>query len=103
MNVEQLILQFMILYFTNLILDYPLQGTFLAENKKDNQYILWVHCAIWGLGVSIILLPLGLFMWWKVIMLVGGHFIIDYMKCHERIDLYQDQLLHIMQLILCLI
>lgn len=38
---------FIILYFLNLVLDYPLQGTFLAEYKCKNNYILFVHCAIW--------------------------------------------------------
>ena len=103
MNYELLILQFIILYFFNLLFDYPLQGTFLAENKKDNSYLLWVHCAIWGLGLSIILLPLGLFTYWKLIMLVAGHYLIDYMKCKDKIDLYQDQALHILQLLLCLL
>lgn len=40
---------FIILYFLNLVLDYPLQGTFLAEYKCKNNYILFVHCAIWAL------------------------------------------------------
>ena len=73
-------LNFIILYFSNLVLDYPLQGSFLAEWKQKNNYILFVHCAIRGLGLSIVLIPLGLFAWWKVIMLVAGHFVIDYWK-----------------------
>ncbi len=76
-------LNFIILYFSNLVLDYPLQGSFLAEWKQKNNYILFVHCAIWGLGLSIVLIPLGLFAWWKVIMLVAGHFVIDYWKCRR--------------------
>ena len=73
----------LILYFTNLVLDYPLQGTFLAEWKQKNNYILFVHCAIWAFGLSICLLPLGLFAWWKVIMLLVGHYVIDYWKCRR--------------------
>ena len=118
-------INFIILYFANLVLDYPLQGTFLAEYKQKNNYILFVHCAIWALGISIVLLPLGLFAWWKVIMLLVGHFVIDYWKCRglykkklpetsiPRIPseptkedlraLYIDQGLHIIQIILCLI
>ena len=76
-------LNFIILYFTNLVLDYPLQGSFLAEWKQKNNYVLFVHCAIWALGLSIVLLPLGLFAWWKVIMLLVGHFVIDYWKCRR--------------------
>lgn len=126
-------LNFLILYFSNLVLDYPLQGTFLAEWKQKNNYILFVHCAIWALGLSIVLLPLGLFAWWKVIMLIVGHFVIDYWKCRriykkwplikleeynhqtlkyeEKIEplfsdiesLYVDQALHVVQILLCLI
>lgn len=71
----------LILYVANLILDYPLQGTFLAEYKAKNNYILFVHCAIWALGLSVVLIPLGLFAWWKVVMLLIGHIAIDYWKC----------------------
>jgi hypothetical protein len=76
-------LNFIILYFSNLVLDYPLQGSFLAEWKQKNNYILFVHCAIWALGLSIVLLPLGLFAWWKVVMLLVGHYVIDYWKCRR--------------------
>lgn len=73
--------ELLILYVANLILDYPLQGTFLAEFKSKNNYILFVHCAIWSFGLSALLMPLGLFAWWKVIMLLVGHIAIDYWKC----------------------
>ena len=102
----------LILYVANLILDYPLQGTFLAEYKAKNNYILFVHCAIWAFGLSVVLMPLGLFAWWKVVMLLIGHIIIDYWKCRglykkwnikDWTSLYIDQLLHIVQILLCLI
>jgi hypothetical protein len=124
---------FLILYVCNLILDYPLQGTFLAEFKAKNNYILFVHCAIWAFGLSMVLMPLGLFAWWKVAMLLVGHFVIDYWKCRglykkwpvkkhlvldsdeygtiyevkpvisDWMSLYIDQALHVIQVILCLI
>ena len=102
----------LILYVANLILDYPLQGTFLAEYKVKNNYILFVHCAIWALGLSVVLMPLGLFAWWKVIMLLIGHIIIDYWKCRglykkwnikDWTSLYIDQSFHVVQVLLCLI
>jgi hypothetical protein len=102
----------LILYVANLILDYPLQGTFLAEYKAKNNYILFVHCAIWALGLSVVLMPLGLFAWWKVIMLLVGHIVIDYWKCRglykkwnikDWTSLYIDQSLHVIQVLLCLI
>lgn len=110
---------FLFLYFINLILDYPLQGSFLAEYKSKSDYVLFVHCAIWGLGIWFALMPLGLFAWWKLVMLVGGHFIIDRWKCrrHYKLwplknnepiisdlgSLYIDQTLHAVQLVLCLL
>ena len=102
----------LILYVANLILDYPLQGTFLAEFKSKNNYILFVHCAIWAFGLSVVLMPLGLFAWWKVVMLLIGHIIIDYWKCRglykkwnikDWTSLYIDQALHVVQVLLCLI
>lgn len=74
-------LNFIILYFCNLVLDYPLQDEFLKKYKCENNYALFVHCAIWALGLSLVLIPIGLFAWWKVAMLLIGHFIIDYWKC----------------------
>lgn len=104
--------ELLILYVANLILDYPLQGTFLAEFKSKNNYILFVHCAIWAFGLSVVLMPLGLFAWWKVIMLFIGHIAIDYWKCRglykkwnikDWTSLYIDQSLHVVQVLLCLI
>jgi len=104
--------ELLILYVANLILDYPLQGTFLAEFKSKNNYILFVHCAIWAFGLSVVLMPLGLFAWWKVIMLLVGHIAIDYWKCRglykkwnikDWTSLYIDQSLHVAQVLLCLI
>ena len=92
------------------MLDYPLQGSYLAESKGSDDYLLFVHSAIWGLGLSLVLIPLGLFTWKKVCMLVLGHFLIDGWKSHtcsnsllsEKTALYIDQALHILQLIICL-
>lgn len=74
-------ISFIILYFANLVLDYPLQDSFLKEYKQKNNYVLFVHCAIWGIGISIVLICLGMFAWWKLVMLVVGHYLIDYWKC----------------------
>lgn len=104
--------ELLILYVSNLILDYPLQGSFLAEFKSKNNYILFVHCAIWAFGLSVVLMPLGLFAWWKVVMLLVGHIAIDYWKCRglykkwnikDWTSLYIDQSLHVVQVMLCII
>lgn len=102
----------LILYVANLILDYPLQGQFLAEYKAKNNYLLFVHCAIWAFGLSVVLMYLGLFAWWKVAMLLLGHIAIDYWKCRGLYKkwnitdwnaLYIDQFGHVVQVLLCLI
>ena len=101
----------LLLYFANLILDYSLQGKLLAELKIKSNYFLFVHCAIWSIGLSLLLIPLGLFAIWKLIMLILGHYIIDYWKCRElykpflkdKQALYIDQILHVGQVLLCLI
>ena len=103
---------FFILYVANLILDYPLQGDFLANFKSKNNYILYVHSMIWAGGLSIILMYLGIFEMWKLMMLLGGHMLIDAWKSkgyYKKLNisdwnaLYIDQGLHIVQLLLCLI
>lgn len=124
---------FLILYFSNLVLDYPLQGKLLSELKQQHNYFLFVHCAIWALGLSLVLIPLNLFAWWKLLMLLVGHFAMDYWKCkriykkwplftnneynpktdkyEDKLEpvfgdiesLYVDQVFHIFQLLLCLI
>ena len=106
---------FLWLYLCNLILDYPLQGDFLGVQKSTSNYLLWVHSAIWGLGISAALIVGAphLFTWWKVIMLVVGHFVIDYLKCRKvglmakmhplKGALYVDQVLHVLQLVVVLL
>ena len=102
----------LIIYVANLILDYPLQNDFLAMNKSKNNYLLFVHSMIWAGGISIVLMYLGVFMWWKFVMLLVGHILIDAWKCRGRYkklnisdwnSLYIDQGLHVVQLLLCLL
>jgi len=90
--------------------DYPLQGEFLANNKSKYNYILFCHAVIWTGCIVFGLWFIGMFAWWKFIMLLVGHFIIDWVKCHQidknktlTKDLWIDQGLHFIQLILCLI
>lgn len=103
---------FLLLFFCNLVLDYSLQSEFLIEYKQKNNYVLFVHCAIWGIGLALVLIPFNLFAYWKLIMLIIGHFIIDYWKCRriykkQNLTDYQsyyiDQFLHTIQVALLLI
>jgi hypothetical protein len=102
----------LILYVINLILDYPLQGEFLAKFKSEKNYILFVHSMIWAGGLCIALMILGIFAWWKFAMLLIGHSLIDTWKCRgwykkwnikDWHSLYIDQGLHVIQIILCLL
>lgn len=121
---QDIMVVFIILYFINLVLDYSLQSPFLSEYKMHNNYVLFVHCAIWGIGLSIALLVFGMFAWWKLAMLVIGHYVIDYWKCRKVYEkwpkkcivrlngqkvpvfddygaYYADQILHVIQILIC--
>lgn len=102
----------LILMVVNYILDFPFQGFFLAEYKSKNWYVMFVHCMIWAGGLACVLMFLGLFAWWKFIMLFIGHVLIDTWKCkgyYKQLNLtdwqslYVDQILHLLQIGLCLI
>lgn len=122
---------FLFFLFVSYVLDFSFQTPFMSEYKSKNDYVLFVHSAIWGLGLWFALMPFGLFAWWKLFMLVGGHFIIDRWKCRGHYKLwplkykykneygdiyfnntkipvisdigsfYIDQTLHIIQILLC--
>lgn len=102
---------FIILYFLNLVLDYPLQDEFCKKYKCENNYVLFVHCAIWALGLYIALYFMDMDTYWKLGMLLIGHFVIDYWKCrglykkymNDFTAYYIDQSLHVCQVLLCLI
>jgi hypothetical protein len=108
--IETYFYTFLFLYFINLLLDYPLQGEFLGIQKSNYNYLLFVHSAIWGFGISIALYFLGMLNLWKIIFLVIGHYWIDYLKCRKvwfmkklhplKGALYINQLLHVVQLFL---
>jgi hypothetical protein len=72
--------QFMVFYFINLLLDYPLQCEFQKKYKSEYHTVMLVHCMIWGFGLSIALFYLGCFAWWKTAFLVIGHFLVDTWK-----------------------
>jgi len=103
---------FIVLYWFNLLLDFPLQGEFLAVNKSKNGYVLFVHSAIWGIGITLGLLLFGrLHIWWQTVSLIFGHMLIDAWKCRgwykkmgisDNAALYIDQALHVGQIILCM-
>lgn len=91
------------------ILDYPLQGDFLAQTKGKYWYSLLAHSMIYGLGIALVFKFLSVFAMWKAIVLVLSHIIIDYKKVNAKDKnkalttyLYTDQALHIIINILLL-
>jgi hypothetical protein len=51
------------------LLDYPLQGDFLAQTKEKYFYSLLAHSMIYGLGMALIFKLIGVFAVWKVFLL----------------------------------
>lgn len=111
---------FLAVYFANLLLDYPLQSTFEATNKAKYNYVLFVHSAIWGLGIAFTIMYLqGSIKIWKIVMLIVGHAIMDGWKCRTfkhpedirktfgvtmsgKTAFYIDQSYHVLQIVVAL-
>lgn len=102
----------LILVFIHFLLDWSLQDEMTKKYKCESWFVLLVHCIIWSFGMSIALMQFGLFDWWKVWMLLVGHYCMDYWKCRglykkmglkDMTSLYIDQAFHIGQVLLCLI
>lgn len=106
----KLLILILILLWVHLIADFVLQDDFQATMKGKNRFIMLVHAAIWAGAICVAIYFMGLFAWWKLIMLLVGHFIIDTWKATKSDktyaltrDLWIDQSLHFVQLLLCLI
>ena len=91
---------FMTLLCTHFLLDFAIQGDFVAKYKarivdeKENVFWKWVltaHAASHTLPVLLltqsVLLGLVMFI---------SHFVIDFLKCEQKINFNQDQTLHIL-------
>lgn len=111
---QNLIMNFIFLYWINLLVDWSFQTPFMGENKSKYNYVLYVHSAIWGLSMWIGLIALGLlhFIIFKLIFLIVGHILIDGWKCKEYYKkfnlsdihaLYIDQSLHVVQILICML
>ena len=92
------------LIFAHLLADYSLQSNWVAKMKKTDNYVLLAHAIIWGGVISLFLSYFNIFTIWKVVFLISGHFIVDYIKCHSKKDIWViDQSLHFLQLLIVLI
>jgi hypothetical protein len=98
------------LILAHLIGDYVMQTDFLAKVKGQNNFILFVHCAIWTLVCVVALDLLHIFQWWQLPWLLLSHIAMDWIKCHKMPAehslgwcLWVDQAFHIFSLAVCLI
>lgn len=90
--------------------DYPLQGDFLAQFKGKNWIAMTAHCLIWTLLIYIGLKSYGVSAEWKLPFLFFGHMAVDKWKCSRAgngkgltTDLLIDQLLHFVQIGVCIL
>ena len=88
-----------LLIMCHLIGDYVLQIDFIAKTKGENWYHLFVHCALYIVPFYICF---G-FVWQLAIIFIA-HLIIDPLKArYNKINYWQDQVLHYLTSLLYLI
>ena len=95
-----LVTLFSILLCTHFLLDFAIQGDFVAKYKarivegRSNEFWKWVltaHAASHTLPVLLLTNSLIL----GSVMFIS-HFVIDFLKCEQKINFNQDQTLHIL-------
>lgn len=98
-----LVTLFSILLCTHFLLDFAIQGDFVAKYKarivegRSNEFWKWVltaHAASHTLPV--ILLTNSLIL--GSVMFIS-HFVIDFLKCEQKLNFNQDQVLHILVIV----
>ena len=85
--------------------DVAFQKPEIAHNKAKHWYLMLTHVMCWTGAIALVLFYFGLFEWWKIAVLIGGHFVIDSWK--SRVPktpenwnmIYVDQGLHMIQLL----
>lgn len=81
-----------------------IQPTWLIKNKKLHAFAIYEHSMVWAGAISLGLLFIGRYSIDKFLILLIGHFLIDYFK-YKKTDYrwtYLDQALHYLQIILIL-
>lgn len=86
------------LVFVHFLMDYPLQGDFLARAKNRMNpipHVPWYHAmsAHAFLHAGAVYIVLG--MWWIALLEFIAHFVIDDLKCRGELTYHQDQMLHV--------
>lgn len=104
-----------IMIFLHIVDDYYLQGILAAMKQKDwwiknapdkkykYDYIvaLLMHSFSWAFMIMIPTLITDCFIWWLFLINVAVHFIVDHLKANlKKINLIQDQTIHIIQILL---
>ena len=87
------------LVLCHLIGDYLFQTDFIAKTKGNNWYHMFVHCGLY-------IVPFAFFfgITWQLGVLFAAHMIIDPLKArYNKINYWQDQVLHYLLLLLYLI
>jgi hypothetical protein len=86
------------LFFAHFLMDYPLQGDFLARAK--NRFDPIPHVPWWQalsahsfLHAGAVYFVLGI--WWIAALEFATHWVIDYKKCEGELTFNQDQALHL--------
>lgn len=90
--------KYIILLFFHLVGDRILQRNFLLERffkcndlgklKRQNIKFIGLHVILYTLSVTVAFLYLKLFSIYKLLIILGSHFLIDYIKCYKIT--YQD-------------
>ena len=75
--------------FCHIVGDYLLQTDYMAKEKNNNLYILFVHCVCYCIPFIYIF---GFN--YKIICLLIFHMIIDWMKTKHYINIVEDQIAH---------
>jgi hypothetical protein len=108
----------LIILTAHYVADWGLQNQFMADNKGKFWIVMFSHCMLWAGVLSVCLISLELFEWWKFFFLFIFHYVIDAWKMkgikaycsqdpsqtkHNLMLLYIDQFLHFVQCLIVVI
>lgn len=100
---EQIIFLFLMLIGFHFVCDYALQNDFVAKFKArivdgvENTMWKWVltaHASIHALPVLILTSSIS-----ACLFMFVTHFLIDFLKCENKLNFNQDQILHLLVII----
>lgn len=109
------ITMFLMLVGAHSIGDYALQSNYIAVEKSNSLYVLFIHAMIWTTLISLMWMFLDQQLSWQIILfaLLVPHFLMDYSKAQSKwypklirdpkLQLAVDQTFHYTQLIVLLL